>query len=72
MREDVTGLAYRIDRSIVTQRHAGILAGARDCAREFVRCPLPAGADYSLADVLLDVLAPLGVPIYGGLPCWTW
>ncbi|MDP9651004.1 S66 peptidase family protein [Paraburkholderia caledonica] len=66
--EDVTELAYRIDRSIMTLRHAGILDGARAIVLgEFVRCPLPAGADYSLADVLLDVLAPLGVPIYRGL-----
>ena len=35
---------------------------------EFVHCPLPAGVDYSLGDVLLDVLAPRGVPIYGGFP----
>ncbi|WP_027805121.1 LD-carboxypeptidase [Paraburkholderia caledonica] len=67
--EDVTELAYRIDRSAMTLRHAGILDGARAIVLgEFVRCPLPAGADYSLADVLLDVLAPLGVPIYGGFP----
>ena len=46
-----------------------MLAGARAIViGEFVRCPLPAGADYSLADVLLDVLAPLGIPIYGGFP----
>lgn len=67
--EDVTELAYRLDRSIMTLRHAGILDGALAIVLgEFVRCALPAGADYSLADVLLDVLAPLGVPIYGGLP----
>ncbi|MFM0757926.1 S66 peptidase family protein [Paraburkholderia strydomiana] len=67
--EDVTEFAYRIDRSIMTLRHAGILDGARAIVLgDFIRCPLPAGADYSLADVLLDVLAPLGVPIYGGLP----
>ncbi|MGY6164003.1 hypothetical protein [Paraburkholderia strydomiana] len=67
--EDVTELACRIDRSIMTLRHAGILDRARAIVLgEFVRCPLPAGVDYSLADVLLDVLAPLGVPIYGGLP----
>jgi len=67
--EDVTELAYRIDRSIMTLRHAGILDGTRAIVLgEFVRCPLPAGADYSLADVLLDLLAPLGVPIYGCFP----
>ncbi|MGN8111750.1 S66 peptidase family protein [Paraburkholderia sp. 22098] len=67
--EDVTELAYRIDRSIMTLRHAGVLDGARAIVLgDFIRCPLPAGADYSLEDVLLDVLAPIGVPIYGGLP----
>ncbi|MBR8041989.1 LD-carboxypeptidase [Burkholderia cenocepacia] len=67
--EDVTELAYRIDRSIMTMRHAGILDGARAIVLgDFVRCSLPAGANYLLTDALLDVLAPLGAPIYGGLP----
>ncbi|WP_118182846.1 S66 peptidase family protein [Paraburkholderia phosphatilytica] len=67
--EDVTELAYRLDRSIMTLRHASMLDGARAIVLgEFVRCPVPPGADYTLNDVLLDVLGPLGLPVYGGLP----
>jgi muramoyltetrapeptide carboxypeptidase len=67
--EDVTELAYRLDRSIMTLRHSGMLDGARAIVLgEFVRCPLPPNADYTLNDVLLDVLGPLGIPVYGGFP----
>lgn len=67
--EDVTELAYRIDRSLMQLREAGVFDGARAFVLgDFIRCPLPENADYTLNDMLVDVLKPLGVPIYAGFP----
>ncbi len=67
--EDITELAYRIDRSIMLLRESGSFDGAAAFVLgEFVRCALPDGADFTLHDVLVDVLKPLGVPIFAGLP----
>lgn len=63
--EDVTELPYRIDRLIMQLRWSGALDGVRAVALgDFVKCDPPEGADYTLADVLEDALAPLGVPVY--------
>ena len=35
---------------------------------EFLNCPLPAGADYTLEELLVDLYSPLGVPVITGLP----
>jgi muramoyltetrapeptide carboxypeptidase len=67
--EDVTELAYRIDRSVMQLREAGVFDGARAFVLgEFIRCPLPENADFTLHDVLVDLLKPYGVPIYAGFP----
>lgn len=67
--EDITEAPYRIDRLITQLRLSGVLDGARAIALgDFVRCDPPAGADYSLEDVLREALAPLGIPVWAGLP----
>jgi muramoyltetrapeptide carboxypeptidase len=67
--EDVTELAYRIDRSLMQLREAGVFDGARAFVLgDFIRCPLPENADYTLNDMLVDVLKPFDVPIYAGFP----
>jgi muramoyltetrapeptide carboxypeptidase len=67
--EDVTELAYRIDRSLMQLREAGVFDGARAFViGDFIRCPLPENADYTLNDMLVDVLKPFDVPIYAGFP----
>jgi muramoyltetrapeptide carboxypeptidase len=67
--EDVTELAYRIDRSITLLRESGVFDGARAFVLgEFVRCALPSGADFTLDEMLVDLLSPLEVPILAGFP----
>lgn len=67
--EDVTELAYRIDRSIMQLREAGVFDGARAFVLgDFIRCPLPDNAEFTLHEMLVDVLQPYGVPIYAGFP----
>ncbi|MDQ7976242.1 LD-carboxypeptidase [Paraburkholderia sp. SARCC-3016] len=67
--EDITELAYRLDRSITLLKESGTFDGARAFVfGEFVRCPLPEGADYTLHDIFVDLLAPYGVPIFAGMP----
>jgi muramoyltetrapeptide carboxypeptidase len=67
--EDVKEHPYRIDR-MLTQL---LLGGKLDAVRGLVfgqmeGCEPPAGSGYRLQDVVLDLLRPLGVPIYYGFP----
>ncbi|CAB3761367.1 S66 peptidase family protein [Paraburkholderia solisilvae] len=67
--EDITELAYRLDRSITLLKESGTFDGARAFVLgEFVRCALPADADYTLHDIFVDLLAPYGVPVFAGAP----
>lgn len=67
--EDITELGYRLDRSMMLLKESGTFDGARAFVfGEFVRCPLPEGADYTLHDIMVDLLAPYGVPIFAGMP----
>jgi muramoyltetrapeptide carboxypeptidase len=67
--EDITEAPYRIDRLIMQLRLSGAFDGALAIALgDFVKCEPPAGADYTLQDVLREALAPLGVPVWSGLP----
>jgi muramoyltetrapeptide carboxypeptidase len=67
--EDITEAPYRIDRLITQLKQSGALDGALAIALgDFVKCEPPAGAGYTLHDVLREVLAPLGVPVWSGLP----
>lgn len=67
--EDVNEHPYKLDR-MLTQL---LLAGKLDDVRAVVfgqmeGCAAPAQADYCLQDVLVDLLRPLGVPVYFGYP----
>lgn len=67
--EDVTEAPYRLDRLIMQLRLSGAFDGALAIALgDFVKCDPPAGADYTVHDVLCEALAPLGVPVWSGLP----
>ncbi|WP_257249202.1 hypothetical protein [Burkholderia cepacia] len=67
--EDVTELGYRLDRSLTQLRLSGAFDGARAFVLgQFTRCPIPDGADFTLEQMLVDVLGGFGVPIYSGLP----
>ena len=67
--EDVAEVPYRIDRLLTQLRHSGGLEGvAAVVLGSFTGCDAPDGADWTLRDVLLELLEPLGVPIWSGLP----
>ena len=66
--EDVTELAFRMDRTVCQLLASGFFDGVKAIAfGEFVRCPVPPGSDFTVQDVLTDLLKPLGVPIIAGL-----
>ncbi len=67
--EEVTEAPYRVDRLLgqlvasgALERVAGVAIGS------LVACDAPADAGWSVTDVLLDHLAPLGVPVLADLP----
>jgi muramoyltetrapeptide carboxypeptidase len=67
--EDVAEAPYRIDRLITQLRHSGGLDGVAGIVLgSFTGCDAPDGADWTLRDVLMDLLAPLDVPVWSGLP----
>jgi len=64
--EDVMEAPYRIDRMLTQLRLSGALDGAVGFVLgEFVQCEPPKDATYALEEVLCDLLAPLGVPVWG-------
>lgn len=67
--EDIAEPPYKIDRMLSQLRQAGCLRGALGLALgNFTRCDPPADADYSLMNVILDVLDGLDLPVIAGLP----
>jgi muramoyltetrapeptide carboxypeptidase len=65
--EDIGEAAYRLDRSVTQLLASGGLTGARAIVLgEFFRCVLPQNASFSIEDVMKDLLAPLGIPIFFG------
>lgn len=67
--EEVGEVPYRVDRMLTQLVEAGCLDGVRGIALgEFLGAAPPPGARWTLRDVLLDRLAPLGVPVVAGLP----
>src|SRR6185369_1877568 len=67
--EDVDKYIGRIDRALTQLLRSGCLAGLRGVAvGQFLRCAEEAPGKWSIVDVLYDRLAPLGVPVLGGLP----
>lgn len=65
--EDVDEPPYKVDRMLTHLCRAGALAGLAGVAvGQFTNCV--DGWPTTVADVLLERLAPLGVPVLGGLP----
>ena len=67
--EEVGEPSYRVDRLLVQLVPAGVFEGVAAIGLgEFAGCRAPDGATWSLTDLMLDVLGPLGIPIVGNLP----
>lgn len=67
--EEIGEAPYRIDRMLRQLVEAGVFDGVRGVAvGELVGCRPPEGADWTLRDVVLDHVEPLGVPVVGDLP----
>jgi muramoyltetrapeptide carboxypeptidase len=69
--EDVDEAPYRVDRLLMQIRLAGLLDGVAGVALGDFTPPADADEDPDAPtpdDVLLELLAPLGVPIVAGLP----
>ncbi|WP_432829669.1 S66 peptidase family protein [Dactylosporangium sp. CA-092794] len=65
--EDVDEAPYRVDRMLTQLSRSSGLRGVQAVAvGQFTNCAGRGGV--SVADVLLERLAPLGVPVLGGLP----
>jgi muramoyltetrapeptide carboxypeptidase len=65
--EDVEEPPYKVDRMLTHLRRAGVLAGLAGVAvGQFTRCA--DGWPVTVAEVLTERLAGLGVPVLGGLP----
>ena len=67
--EDVDKHIGRIDRTITQLLKSGCLNGVKGVAvGQFIRSAEEKPGKWSVVDVLQDQLAPLGVPVLGGLP----
>ena len=67
MLEDVGEAAYRLDRCMMQLIAGGVLTAARAVVfGEFTRCTVPRNADYSIVDIMRDLLQPLGIPVFAG------
>ncbi len=70
--EDVDEKPYRVDRMLTQLALAGVLAGVRGVLfGDSPTCDRAAddGRSFSLAEILADRFAPLGVPVLYGFPC---
>lgn len=67
--EEIGERPYQVDRLLTQLERSGALDGVRGVALgEFIAPRHPADADIDMAEVLHDLLAPLGVPVVAGLP----
>ncbi len=67
--EDLHESPYKLDRLITQLRVSGALDGLTGVVLgEFLRCDPPPGADWTLRELLSDLLSPLGVPVYADAP----
>lgn len=67
--EEIGEAPYRVDRLLSQLVAAGFFEGARGIALgELCGCDAPQGAGWTVEDVVLDLLAPLGLPVVAGLP----
>jgi muramoyltetrapeptide carboxypeptidase len=63
--EDIGEALYRLDRSVTQLRLSGALRNARAIVLgQFIRCQPPKEATFTLDEVLMDVLEPLGIPVF--------
>jgi muramoyltetrapeptide carboxypeptidase len=63
--EDVGEALYRLDRSVMQLRLSGALHDARAIVLgQFIRCPPPKDATYTIVEVLLDLFEPLAIPVF--------
>lgn len=66
--EEITEQAYRMDRMIMQLLASGFFDGVKGIVLgDFVRCSVPAGSIFAIEEMLVDLLAPLGVPIIKGV-----
>lgn len=66
--EDVDEAPYRLDRMVTQLVESGCLRGVRAILLgEFLRCVAPKGAAWTVKELLVDLFAPLGVPIVTGV-----
>jgi len=79
--EDVGEAAYRVHRLIKQLVFSGAFEGVKAVALgEFVSCSVPEGSGFSMEEVLIDALAPLGLPVFAGFAighgarnlAWRW
>ena len=67
--EDLGEVPYKLDRLLVQGRDSGSFAGAvAFVLGDFIGAEPPPGATWTVPDLVLDVLGPLGVPILHNLP----
>ncbi len=67
--EDIGETPYRIERTLRQLIASGVLRDVAGVALgTFVGCAPPPEADWTLREAVLEHLAPLGVPVLGGLP----
>lgn len=67
--EDVGEPPYKLDRLLTQLLRSGGLSGARAVVLgSFTGATVPEGADWSVRDVLVELLAPLGIPVYAEVP----
>lgn len=67
--EEIAEPPYKVDRMLTQLKLSGCFEGVLGIALgDFTRCDPPATEGWSLKDVLIEHLAPLGVPVVGGLP----
>jgi muramoyltetrapeptide carboxypeptidase len=67
--EETAEQPYKIDRLLTQLVASSAFEGARGVALgTFLGADPPAGATWSLDDVLRDLLDPLGIPVVAGLP----
>ena len=62
--EDVGEALYRLDRSVMQLQLSGALRNAKAIVLgQFIRCPPPKDATFTIAEVLLDLFEPLDIPV---------
>jgi len=69
MLEDIAEPPYKIHRMITQLRLSGALSGVAGIALGcFTGTKIPEGASWTLDDLMVELLAPLNVPVIAGLP----